>query len=425
MDEVNISFSPYRPQYDFLTSDSHFAAFVGGIGSGKTLTGTHRGIMAAFGRVGSTPIPTPNTGMVVAPTYDMINLIVVPTYEAILGYADQGGLIRQYNKSEKVIHLINGSTIVFRSTEYPDRLRGPNLSWIHMDEAALMSEDVWKVLFGRIRQGGQFGYIWLTTTPAGRNWIYKKWVQDRRETYALFRMHTFDNKSLHQDFIAELNEEYSGDFAAQELGGEFIAWTGLIYAEFNPDRHVFHDLPSVDRYQYVVAGVDWGFASPGVILVLGVDADGRMDLLHEEYEKRRGIDDWASVARQLQDTYRVSTFYCDPSKPDYISKFVDAGVNATGADNTVDTGIQEVRKKLARLDDNSTPYLRVHQSAVWTQNEFQQYQWLTRTLRGEGEITLDVPKKAKDHTMDSLRYAVMGVRDMSFIAPETSIIDYA
>lgn len=407
---INISYRPLPKQHEFLMSNAHFAAFVAGIGSGKTLTGTHRGVRAAFGMIGTDAIPTPNTGMVCAPTYDMLNLVVIPGYyETLGGLVENGGLIVDYNKSEKRMTLVNGSVIVFRSTDNPERLRGPNLSWIHLDEAALMNEDVWKIVFGRIRAHGKFGYIWLTSTPAGRNWIFQKWVQDRRNSYHLVRMHTFENIFLHPDFLRELAEEYAGDYAKQELGGAFVAFKGLIYPEFNKDRHVFNTDMKLEQYQYTVAGVDWGFASPGVILIGGVDSDGRVDILHEEYAKRRGIDDWAQVAYDLHVSYRVQTFYCDPSKPEYIQKFTDKGVNAIAADNTVDSGIQDVRKLIVRRDDTGVPYLRVHNNTPWTQTEFAQYQWATQNVRGEGEVSLDAPKKAKDHCMDSLRYLCRGV----------------
>lgn len=425
---INITYRPLPKQARFLNSNAHFSAFVAGIGSGKTITGVHRGIRAAFGQIGTQIITTPNTGMVCAPTYDMINLIVVPEYYRVLGGTrKEGGLIENdgYNKSEKVMTLVNGSKIVFRSTDNPERLRGPNLAWVHLDEAALMSEDVWKIVFGRIRANGQFGYIWLTSTPAGRNWIWQKWVQNRRDSYQLIQMHTFENIFLHPDFLLELAEEYSGDYAKQELGGAFVAFKGLIYPEFNPDLHTFSEI-DLNRYAYSVAGVDWGFASPGVILVAGIDSDGRVDILHEEYVKRRAIDDWASVAYQLHQTYNIQTFYCDPSKPDYISKFAEKGCNAVAADNTVESGIQDVRRLITRRDENKIPYLRLGPNTPWTQTEFSQYQWLTKNLKGEGEISLDVPKKAKDHTMDSLRYLCRGISTGSdFFGFDVTIDTYA
>jgi PBSX family phage terminase large subunit len=415
---VEVAFQPFPKQYQFLTTSKNFAAFIGGIGSGKTFTGAHRGVMAAFGQIGNKAIVVPNTGMVVAPTFPMVDDILVPTYEAILGYEEQGGLIRKYNRSKHVMTLINGSVILFRSAEHPERLRGPNLAWIHIDEAALLAEDVWKILIGRIRQGGELGFIWLTTTPKGRNWIWQKFFKSRRARFFGIQMATRENKALSSDFVDELESEYAGDFAAQELEGAFVAFEGLIYAEFDEMSHVWY--PSKvepQNYAYTVAGVDWGFASPGVMLVAGVDADGRVDVLHEEYVARRPIEDWAEVAAQLRNIYQVQTFYCDPSKPDYIQKLVDKGVDAVGADNTVETGISEVRKLLIQRGQRGVPHLRVNSRAQWLRSEFSQYVWMKRRIAGEGDVTLDVPKKAKDHALDALRYLVMGVRDIQGYVP--------
>ncbi len=409
--DINIDYNPLPKQHQFLTTDAHFAAFIAGVGSGKTLTGAHRGIRAAFGQFGNTSSPTPNTGMVCAPTYKMINRTVIPAYYEVLGgLVKEGGLIASYHKTDKVMTLINGSQIIFTSTDDPEHLRGPNLSWVHLDEAALMPEIVWKIMFGRIREHGNFGYMWLTSTPAGRNWLYQKWVQNKRPSYELTRMHTFDNIYLSVEYLLELAEEYGGDYAKQELGGAFVGFKGLIYPEFNPERHSFSEV-DLNNYVYFVAGVDWGFASPGTILVAGVTSDGRVDILHEEYEKRRTIDDWASVAYQLHQTYNIQTFYCDPSKPNDIQKFIDIGCNAVGADNAVQSGIQDVRRLLTRSDEQKIPYLRLGNNTPWSQTEFSQYQWLVRNIKGEGEISLDVPKKAKDHTMDALRYLCRGISE--------------
>ncbi|MEL6527935.1 MAG: hypothetical protein AAFQ07_19715, partial [Chloroflexota bacterium] len=213
--------------------------------------------------------------------------------------------------------------------------------------------------------------------------------------------------------------------AKQELGGAFVGFKGLIYPEFNPDRHVFTEV-ELSRYAYFIGGVDWGFASPGVILIAGVDTDGRIDVLLEDYTKRRGIEDWATVAYQYHQTYGVQTFYCDPSKPDYIAKFVEVGCNAVPADNTVESGIQDVRKLITRRDEHKVPYLRLQSTAAWTQTEFTQYQWLTRNVQGVGEVNLDVPKKAKDHTMDALRYLVRGVTSNDgYFGWDTAIESYA
>jgi phage terminase large subunit len=135
-----------------------------------------------------------------------------------------------------------------------------------------------------------------------------------------------------------------------------------------------------------------------VINVFALTADGTMYHVHEEYQRQRGIDEWARIARQLRDLWKIEAFYCDPSEPDYIRKLTEAGCKAVEANNTVSTGIQTVKRRL------TTKRLLHYRGAVNTFAEYESYQWAKRS-----DTVLDQPQKANDHSLDALRYAVMGV----------------
>lgn len=388
----------YGPQWDFMLAPEHYLAFVGGVGSGKTVAGCARGLAAALGSVGEAKIRTPNLGVITAPTYPMLR---DATLRVFLEMA--APFIADYNKSEMRVTLRNGSEIIFRSTDNAERLRGPSVSWWYGDEAALYSAKTWQIMLGRLRQYGQHGYAWLTTTPKGRNWVWQKFVQAGRAGYRLVKASTLLNPYLHPEFIAGLVEEYAGDFAAQELHGEFVAFEGLIYAEFDRTIHMSQRRP--ESFKTVVAGVDWGYQSPGVILIAGVDEDGRKWGLHEEYRRQRQIDEWADVAKELRDVYGVERFFCDPSEPKYIDKFVERGCKAEAADNSVLPGIQLVKRELIKRTDG-LPRLIIPPGWVWAASEFEQYQW--QENRRDGGFA-DSPLKVNDHAMDALRYLIMGV----------------
>lgn len=388
----------YGPQFDFVTADEHYLAFVGGIGSGKSVSGCARGIAASQGVIGGTRIRTPNLGIITAPTYPMLRDATLRTFLEMAG-----GLVKEFNKSESRALMRNGSEILFRSTEHPERLRGPSISWWYGDEAALYLPKVWQIMIGRLRQYGLHGYAWITTTPKGRNWIWQKFVQAVRKGYRLLKVSTLANPYLDSAFVQGLIEEFVGDFAAQELYGEFVAFEGLIFSEFDRSKHITTARPS--EFKTVVAGVDWGWKNPGVITVLGVDTDGRMWGLHEEYRRERRIEEWAAVAKELRDTYNIKQFFCDPSEPDYIKAFIEKGCKAEAANNEVNSGIQRVKNRLVVRADGK-PRLIFSPGFVWTFSEFDQYQWKP-TPKGEG--FRDEPLKANDHALDALRYAVMGV----------------
>jgi PBSX family phage terminase large subunit len=401
----------YGRQFDFVTSAARLACLGGGIGSGKSIAGAVRALYAGLGRIGGQPIPTPNLGVVTAPTYPMLRDATLRTFLDIARDA-----IREQHQSENRLTLVNGSEILFRSADVPDRLRGPNLTWWWGDEAAYYEASVWRIMIGRLRQGGRQGWAWLTTTPKGRNWLYQEFVAQDRADYRLYGVRTRDNPFLDEGFIASLEGSYAGDFARQELAGEFVSFEGLIYPEFRREAHVTTAPP--DAYAHHVAGVDWGYANPGVILVFGVDGDGRMVLRREEYQRQRRIEEWATLARQLRDTYAVECFYCDPSEPTFIGAFEAAGCPCRPATNDVLPGIQAVKNRLVRQGDGRTR-LVLTSEAVQTVAEFESYQWLEHR-----DGVLDKPRKTSDHTMDALRYAVMGV-DADYVTPAIGSVVYA
>ena len=394
-----------RHQREFVLADETYLALVAGIGSGKSYAGAVRALMAAGGQIGSRKIRTPNLGIVTAPTYTMLRDATLRTFYEVAGDA-----LKEFNKSEMRATLTNGSEILFRSTDNAERLRGSSVSWWFGDEAALYRPSVWQIMIGRLRQFGMNGYAWLTTTPKGRNWIWQRFVRDIMPNvmhrYRIIKAATRDNPFLDKEFIASLLDEYSGEFAQQELEGEFIAFEGLIYPEFRRELHITNKTIDLNNYANIVAGVDWGYNNPGVIIIGGVTGDNQLHVLHEEYARRRPIEEWVNVAVQLRDMYKVRDWYCDPSKPESIGLFQEAGIPAEKANNSVYTGIQSVRQKLMIRDRQ--PMLTLSNQAVYTATEFEQYQWASNR-----DGMKDQPLKTNDHTMDALRYLIMGAEASS------------
>lgn len=394
------------PQGEFVESPQHQAAFVGGIGSGKSYAGAIRALLAGLGTLGHTDadgvrLRTPNLGAVTAPTENMLRDTTLRTFREIAEpFIDHA---RSAFAPPIRVRLINDSEILFRSADNAESLRGTNLSWWWGDEAALYPASVWRIMLGRLRQFGQHGYAWITTTPKGRDWIWRKFVEANDERVMLVKSTTQQNKYLDPAFIAALEADYSGDFARQELGGEFVAREGLVYPEFDRERHIIAAEQIPEQFSRVIAGMDFGFQNPGVLLVVGVAADSQLIVLHEEYARQRGIEEWATLAAQLRDHWQIEALWCDPSGPENIRVLKEHGLRAFPADNTVMLGIQMVKQRLNR-HPAQPPGLLLYPGATHTADEFEQYHWMQR-----GEQVHDQPAKAHDHCLDALRYAVMAV----------------
>ena len=415
-DGGSLGFNLYGDQHHFVVSDKHYTLLNGGIGSGKSIGGAVKALVASQGQIGHTKIPTPNLGIITAPDYNILRDATMLSFREIAEpYIDVAN--SSFGPPMR-LKMFNGSEIIFKSAHKPEKLRGPNALWWWGDEAALYDASVWKIMIGRLRQFGEFGYGWLTTTPKGGNWIRKRFVDNPSEHMQMWTVSTWQNPHVSLEWIDSLKEDYDDTLADQELRGLFVTFEGLIYPEFGKQHKIApKDIPT--QFAYVIAAQDWGFVHPGTFMVVGVTGDGRAYCIHEEWAKGRGIDEWANVAVQLRDIYGIKKVVCDPSEPDYIKKYVAKGINAVAADNTVSSGIQAVRRRLQPRADG-LPGLLFSTTCVHTFAEMEQYHWAKR----QG-VALDEPVKAMDDCMDPIRYAVMEIDPVTERKPlSVEVVDY-
>lgn len=354
---------------------------VGGIGSGKSYAGCVKALLRASERK--------TLGMVTAPTYGMLRDATLRTFMELAR-----DFVTDFYKSEMLVTLVNGSEILFRSADNPDRLRGPSLHWWMGDEAAMYDRAVWPIMIGRLRADGQAGDAFVATTPRGRNWLY-----ERQGEIRLFRARTRDNPYLDPEFVRSLEASYTGQFAAQELDGEFVAFEGLVYQEFDRARHI---QPQAGPFVRYVAGVDEGYTNPAVILVAGVDGDGRVHLVEEFYQRRVLQADVVAEAARLRREYRIEDFIIDPSAAGLSADFKRQGLPVRPAKNDVMPGIQAVKAALATAGDGR-PRLTLSPSCANTVAEMESYAWKEHRTAG----FRDEPEKVNDHALDALRYILM------------------
>lgn len=178
---------------------------------------------------------------VAAPTYTMLG---DASFRSCIEVASDylGILARPKRSAPPSLSLTTGADIIFRSTEDPDKLRGPNLSGIWMDEASLMSEDAFTILIGRLREGGEQGWLTATFTPKGKlHWTYDTFGTRQPDT-ALFHASTFNNPFLPPKFYDTVAGKYTSKLAEQELEGVFSETGGVLF-----NRRWFQILDSLPK----------------------------------------------------------------------------------------------------------------------------------------------------------------------------------
>ena len=297
-----------EPQREFWTSDKQFRAFVGGVGSGKT----HAGVMEILRQ------PAGSVGMVCAPTYLMLKDATLRTFNEM---CEKTKALKDWKAGDMTATLINDTVVAFRSADDPDRLRGPNLGWFYLDEAAMMPPDVWLVMLGRLRR--QPGRAWVTSTPRGKNWLYNAFVENGDDNYHVVYSSSRQNKFLPQTFVDTLQKQYADGFASQEIDGKFVD----LEAEeaFIPSMILWdvlqEDLPPLDRRTPLCVALDAGVSNDTFALV-GVtrhpDRNRRDDVavrLVQVWKPDGKVLDFNAIEHQINeiiDRYNVIEIAYDP-----------------------------------------------------------------------------------------------------------------
>jgi len=227
--------------------------FCGGFGSGKTFVACNKGIFLSQIHAG---LP----GIIVSPTFRMMNITVLPTmFDDVL---DPMGIAHlcKWRSSDKILTLPWGSTIIFASAEKPDRLRGPNLCWGIMDEATIFDKfnAAYVSVNTRLRHpkatrfpetGKPLFHLGITGTPEGRlDEVYERFIggPERDEQRERWRHSTqtiqsasMDNPGLDQSFIDELFNIVSEDMRDAHIFGKYIDLSaGRAYYSFNEQQNV-------------------------------------------------------------------------------------------------------------------------------------------------------------------------------------------
>ena len=231
-------------QLAYRQSQAAYRAFIGGRGAGKSWIGTYDLARKAKPR---------RLYLVAAPTYPMLQ---DATLRAFLEITRAMRYLLDWRKASQTAILGNGAEILFRSADDPERLRGPNLSGLLLDEAGQIERAAFDIGIACLREGGEQGWCAITTTPRGRaNWTYDVFGKRQQPgVVELFRARTQDNPFNPAGFAEGLRGRYTWAFARQEIDAEFTDPLGTL-----AKREWFPILPTAPVCRRHCRG--WDFAA--------------------------------------------------------------------------------------------------------------------------------------------------------------------
>ncbi len=98
-----------------------------------------------------------------------------------------------------------------------------------MDEASLSKQEAFDILIGRLREGGEMGWLSATFTPKGKShWTYKTFCTGAEDTQVI-TARSDENPFLPPTFVSNVRKRYTSEQARQELGGDFLEGAGNHY----------------------------------------------------------------------------------------------------------------------------------------------------------------------------------------------------
>jgi len=208
---------------------SRFKGYSGPIGSGKSFALVYESLFLSRMNPGL-------LGLVGAPTYQMLRDSTQRSFFEVLAVE---GIDYTFKKQENRLRFTaNGSEIIFRTMENPERLRGANLAWFALDELTYTREDAWTRILGRLRHPDARRLcgcaVW---TPKGYDWVHQRFIEQRSPEYKLVQATPKENTHLPADFYDQLKECYADRFYRQEVLGEYLdIYGGNAYYAFSEDN---------------------------------------------------------------------------------------------------------------------------------------------------------------------------------------------
>ncbi|KKM88455.1 hypothetical protein LCGC14_1258550 [marine sediment metagenome] len=357
-------------------------------------------------------------GWVIAPTFKELHDYVWP---AIIGQIPRSWLVdikHPINESYQEVKLTNGSMIQGRPAEDPERLRGQGPDWAWFDEVSKMVEMAWDVFRPSLSE--HRGPAWFTTSPRGKDWVYRRLYKPALEGVPGFwatRYRTADNPIIPREEIEEARRSMSPQLFAQEYMADFVTFEGAIYAALLTQEVILRTndqikayfpewkgtWASVDKDRPTIIGIDPGADHPFAAVRLTSSQKGIV--CTGEYRTEKGASrpcaEHAWHVRKLAAGLKDVRFAIDRTQKVYQVELAQHGIYSIQAENAVDPGIERVKsglfhKRLLLIEDLVPKLL----------DEMQTYRY-EDSIKADGSLKAQRPFKKDEDLCDALRYAMM------------------
>lgn len=203
-------------------------------------------------------------------TYEhTVSAIIEPTnaqarkvFKSIVNAVYESGVIKSKNETFLTIEFINGSTIMFKSAEIKDGLRGYTVTGcLILDEAAYLSSDILPLVLPWVQV--HKSPMMLVSTPRVREGtFYNYWKEglDGKKNIVSIDWNDFDTSALlSPDIVEQYRKTLTKNQFRSEILGEFLDDDGLVFSYVK--ENAIPDTPG--PYTSAYLGIDFGVGNGG------------------------------------------------------------------------------------------------------------------------------------------------------------------
>jgi len=392
----------HPPQAEVYNSNIRFTAAIAGTGGGKTVVGP-LWIARQINKFQSNPRNKGRKilGMVVAPTYKVLQRATVPTLIETFKGTELEGI---YKEQKNLYELPNDwGRIWCQGADNAGGLEGGQFDFVWGDEAGQFKISVWNAIQGRT--GAKEAPILLTTTPYAKNWLYHDVYLNALKgdkNYFIKQWASFTNPAYPKDEYERAKRTMTKDRAAMRYDGLFMQLEGLVYPNI-ADCYITMNQDQINQLiredGSLPGGIDFGWNDPFAGLLGHLDPhEDILTVFYERYLRRTAIEEHAEKLPKFED--KTPKWFADHSEPELILKLRRGGHRIKKAKKAIHAGIEAVNSRILtgrlKIVKNRCPAL-ISEAETYTYTE------------DEDDPGTDIPIDNFNHAMDALRYLIMGI----------------
>jgi len=391
-----VNFQLLQKQVDFIGTTEQFAAYVGGIGTGKTTALILKALMHSR--------ETPNNyGVIVRKNYiDLLNS-TIKDFEEYSGFT--------VNRQTGVCKLPNKSELLFTHADVLGNLRNLNAGFYALEQAEEFGDSsVWDFLQMRLRRNVKFRTGFLIANANGHNWIYDKFIKDGApKNHKCVQATTYDFASiLPADYITNLEQNLPKKLFRRFVMNSHEEAEGLVYDEFN-EAHVEEAFEIPETWERGFS-IDHGYRNPTAVIWYAIDHDGIVHIYKEHYEREQTI---SYHAEKIKATDDVTTGYSDPSMHaktqqrgnhvySYADEYSEFGITLIPASKSLEDA------SIARVNEFfKAGNIKIFNTCVNTLHEVRNWKWAPQKASQAGMNIKEVPEDRDNHACDALKYMIV------------------